>query len=312
MLSIRKGSATKKIRLEAGSLQPYLLSDYSRVLTKKSIQRLFGQGGKLDWLADFAQSFTRYGIVTPQLIDKIASPVLFRISKTDDFPTVEEGYTTATLKEFCDFLLYAKNEGYLSVLELKIAATAQKILEADTRSPLDWQIDEVTGFNLEKSKTTRFLINYITAHTDSSAYSWIATFDDAFWESLFRYHNIDWPDIRSNPGTAAQFINEMVFRRLDADLFRQLESTGPKREYRRKKGPQLNPEPGLKQHLDVLRSLLSISGNSPAILEQLAEKAKPIAAGRNAILFKDPEQRAEELSSFDKQLKKALLLKKEA
>lgn len=311
MLYIRKGSATKKIRLEGGSLQPYLLSDYSRVLTKKSIQRLFGQGSKLDWMADFAQSFTRYGIVAPQLLDKIASPVLFRTSKTDDFPTAEEGYTTAVLKEFCGFLLYAKQEGYLSVLELKIAATAQKILEADARSPLDWQIDEITGFNLEKSKTTRFLIDYMAAHTDSGALGWIATFDDTFWESLFRYLKIDWPDIRSNPKATAQFINEMVFRRLDAGLFRQLENTSPKREYRRKKGPQLNQQPGLKQHLDVLRSLLSISGNSPAILEQLAEKAKPLAAGRNAVLFKDLEQPAEELSSFDKQLKKALLLKKE-
>lgn len=311
MLSIRKGSATKKIRLEGGSLQPYLLSDYSRVITKKSIQRLFGQSSKLDWLADFAQSFTRYGIVSQPLLDKIAVPVLFRTSKTDDFPTVEECYTTATLKEFCGFLLYAKNEGYLSVLELKIAATAQKILEADARSPLDWQIDEITGFNLEKSKTTHFLINYMSAHIDSGALRWIATFDDAFWESLFSYLEIDWPDIRSNPRTTAQFINEMVFRRLDAGLFLQLESTGPKREYRRKKGPQMNQEPGLKQHLDVLRSLMSISGNSPAILEQLAEKAKPLAAGRSAVLFKDLEHPAEELSNFDKQLKQALLLKKE-
>src|SRR4051812_44638588 len=124
MLEVFAGSHKKKFTDKLNGLQPYVLTDYSKIITKKSVNRFFGQPGKSDWINEFMHGFSRYGLVATGLLESLSNPVLFKIFNKEGYQTIDEGYSLKTLLESCEFILFAKAEGFLSVIELKYADIA--------------------------------------------------------------------------------------------------------------------------------------------------------------------------------------------
>lgn len=310
MIKIKKGSIHKKIYLPTGNVQPYVLENSLKIVTKKSALRFFGQSEKSNWLAEFVLSFSRYGIVSNQLADDVTGPILFSNLNLEDFPIPEEAYRIETFIEICKLIVSANDRGFLSVLELKFARLAQSVLDANLESPFDWQIDELTGINLEKSKAKRFLIDYLNAHNENPAYEWILTFPDSALGQIFERFGVDWSNVSEQPLDVAGFIDDTIFRRLDDKLLNHLKTVRPKREYRRKKGPQQNQNPLLTQHMELVSGLMSISGANDTILAQLLEKARPLNANRTRLNLKEPPSSTPIETDFDKRLQKALESKK--
>jgi len=302
MKQIYTGSPVKKLRIKDAKVQPYVLSDFSCVLTKGSINRYFGQPGNSDWLNDFMKSFSRYGLGVTGLLDQVSAPIVFEYLQNDGFPAMDEAYDVVTVIEACNFLTFAKTEGFLSVIELKFAKLAQLLLDENEKYPLHYQILEITGFNFLKERAFSKIASSFAGSLHEKALKWIPTLHPDFMEVLMTELNADWKSILSDPIPAATFINTWLFSRLPEDVMDELRQMPPKRSYRSKKGPQKKEHPKLAAYLHAWLSLYQVSDRNHAILDQLLSKIYPVR--RNLALIQKPDPA--ELSPFAKQIRNAL------
>ena len=308
MYTISYGSPFTKLRIHEVELQPFILSDGSLTFTKQSVNKYFGQAGKSDWLNEFMHSFSRYGLGATGLLEKLANPVLFEVTKKDGFPSIEEAYSIETIIEACKFLVFAKEEGFLSVIELKFGTLAQKLLDADQERPFHFQINEITGFNYTKEKAQVKIQNSYADSQREKAYSWIVSFPDVFWKLLLEEIHQTWEDIIINPLPAADFIHKWVFSRLSGDLMEDLRRNLPKRSYRSKKGPQRNEHAQLSSYIHGFMALYSVSDKNPSILDQLLSKSHSV---KRTVSLK-PLAKREELPAFSRQIANALSVKQKS
>lgn len=306
MQTVFSGSYDKKLSGKAIGLQPFVLSDMSMVVTKKSVNRHFGHSAKSDWLNEFMNGFTRYGIGATGLLDKLSHPVLFASQKKDGFPTVEEGYTLKTLLDSCEFLIFAKKEGFLNVIELKFAKIAENIISSHQSSPLTHQVAELTGLNLLKWKASQKVLETLSEKQREKAHEWIHALNDEFWNFLLQQLRTDWREVIKNPIPAAKFVHEWIFCRIDERTMEEMRNAKPKRSYRTKKGPQVSGNPGLDFYQHVLLGLYGVSDKNLQILDQLISRSHPKKRTAN---FPSEEEK-EPLPAFGKQLEEALFVKK--
>lgn len=300
--TIQYGSSYKTFTISDAELQPYLLSGGISIVTKKSINRYFGQASKTDWLNEFMHSFSRYGIGATGLLEKLTQPIQFELLRPDGIPTIEEGYDVPTILAACEFLIFAKTEGFLSVIELKFAKAAQTMLDEHLKNPLTSRILETTGFNFTKEKAQQKIMESFVDYYRDGVYKWIVAFTDEFWTMLMSDLQTDWKSIVENPFPAATFSKDWIFSRISAELLDNLRSNAPKRSYRSKNGPQRNEHPQLSAYLHGLTALYAVSGGHLGILDQLLSKSDPV---RRTIAVKTPEV-AEALPPFSLQIKNVL------
>ncbi|MBD3582135.1 P63C domain-containing protein [Flavobacterium selenitireducens] len=302
MIYARYGSPQHKILIADAALQPYILSDGRFVLTKKSINRYFGQVSKANWLNEFMQSFSRYGIGATGLLEKLSRPIHFESADHEAVPSIIEAYDVNTVLEACEFLIFAKNEGFLSVIELKFAKAAQILIQEDKNNSLFLRIAETTGLTFTKDKAQQRIVLSFADHNREKAYKWIAAFPDDFWNLVMSHLQTDWKSMREDPLPAAHFVRDWVFSRLPSSLFDEMRSKAPKRSYRLKRGPQQNQHPQISSYLHGLIALYTVSEGNLGILDQLLSKSYPVV--RNiTITTAEPEL---ELTAFSRQVKNLL------
>ncbi|RZJ72489.1 hypothetical protein [Flavobacterium sp.] len=306
MQTVFSGSYDKKLSGKTLGLQPFVLSDMSMVVTKKSVNRHFGHSAKSDWLNEFMSGFTRYGIGATGLLEKLSNPVLFASNKKDGFPIIEEGYTLQTILEACDFLIFAKKEGFLNVIELKFASIAESIISSHKSSPLAHQVAELTGLNLIKWKSAQRVLEILSEKQKENAHNWVHGLTDEFWNLLSEQLQTDWKQIIKNPVPAAKFIHEWIFSRIDETTMEEMRNAKPKRSYRTKKGPQVIGNDGLSFYQHILLGLYGVSDKNLQILEQLISRTHP--KKRSANFPSEPQKPT--LPAFAKQLHEAVVVKK--
>lgn len=276
MESVFAGSSQKKLGEKSATLQPYVLTDSSLVITKKSINRFFGNTAQSDWLNEFMQGFSRYGLGATGLLNKLANPILFQTTKKGGFPTIEEAYSIETLIEASNFILFAKKEGFLSIIELKFATIAESIINWHKSSPFHLQIAEITGLNLLKWKAQQQMLATISKKQKEPAHIWINALPDTFWNFLLTELHTDWKRIIRNPLSASKFVHEWIFARLPEATMEEMRNSKPKRIYRSKKGPQKLELSSLDAYLKLLDGMYGISERNLSILDQLLSKTHPL------------------------------------
>ena len=302
ILKIKFGTHSKKIAIGDLTLQPFILQNGIIIITKKSINRFFGQASKTDWLNEFMHSFSRYGIGATGLLHKLSNPIVFESIGKDGFPSVEEGYALDTIIEACQFLIFAREEGFLSVIELKFAKSAQLFLSKNQKSPIEYLIHEITGYNFTKSLAWNRITSNFVKHPHDSAYRWVEAFPDEFWTLLLDHLQTDWNQIIENPYPATLFIRNWIFSRLPDSLFDVLRTQSPKRSYRSKKAPQNKENAQLSAYVHGFIALYDVSEKNLSILDQLFSKRHPVCRNIEVI----PMPVTVKLTPFELELQKTL------
>lgn len=306
MLTVFTGSYQKRLSGKVNGLQPFILSNDSIIFTKKSINRIFGHTGKSDWLNEYMHGFSRYGLGATGLLQKLSNPILFQTEKKSGFPTIDEGYDLNTVIEACEFLLFAKQQGFLSVIELKVAKVAENLLLENNQSPFAHQIAETTGLNLLKWKATQQMLSVLSERQKEKAHQWVGSLSDDYWKFLFKQLNANWKTVLKNPIPAAKFTHDWVFSRLPEDTMEFMRNESPKRLYHSRKGAQQQQNPGLYSYLNQLVGFYGVCDQNLTILDQLLSKSHPKI---RTVLLPDARP-VTNLNPFEKQLKNAVSLKK--
>jgi hypothetical protein len=305
------GSEAQKLKIGPFTFSCYLLENGRRVLLKNSIQKAFGYDGKSEnWLFEFLMNINRLTPVEPIILEALGKDIAFQVKSGDSFAK-KLGISPNLLVEACRTIVAANDAGFLYMSEVPFAKAAENILKSIGDADFEKLIDYATGYELYKQNHKDALARFLTA--DGNSYgNWIKSFPDGFFQTIFAFKGWNWKDLNENPEKTGAYINDIIFSRLDDELFEVLETTKPKMQYRKKNTPEQYLEnQNLKAYMQTVIAFLRAADRNETIFEQLLTKSFPIR--RNVTIAgqkKDANIVGVKFSAFSDSMSKALQRKK--
>ena len=310
MRVVRFGIPTKKLKLRTIELDVYVLDDYIRVVEKNKLEKALGKEGKSEqWLLDFFVSIKSYVVLSDEFVEALTYPIAFIHTNEEGKQKSYLGYNALFFIEIITTIAKAKKSGYLSLNQLKTGKVADKIITFLENRFIKNLIDEATGFSFYKENAKEKLKDFFLKHKSDTAFEWIKTFSDAFYEDVFTYLEMSWVELKNNPVKIADFIYSTIFLRIDNKTLEVLRKTKPKRSYLNTYGVPINREnPKLKEFNSTIQSFFKEAIYTRTFFMELLIKTYPKNPEREAIIF-TIEFENQKLSSFDEKLKIGLVKK---
>lgn len=227
-------------------------------------------------IAQFASSSQLSPLISKELKECIEKPIEFT-----SMTSVAKGYEATILVDICDAVIEARKIGVLQKQQRHIADRAELLMRAFAKVGIIALIDEATGFQEEREKTA--LKQFLEKFLKEEKGKWIKTFDDSFFEAIFRMKGWDWETAAKGqkPGVVGTYINNYVWARIAPGVLRELKRINPKDENGKRKGK--NPQfidtdfghPKLKEHINLLTVLAKASGYNWANWDRMINRALP-------------------------------------
>lgn len=260
----------------------YVLNNGMRVFSGRGIQKAVGAGAQTSgqWLQRFVNSDAIKHNILAESFDKFNSPVEFVRNTAGGSQTITYGYEATLLVDLCTAIIDAYN-GRQDVISEKYYATANVILRAVAKVGIIALVDEATGYNKEKSRAKDELQKFLAEFINKEASAWIKTFDDTFFEDIYKMRNWTWEKTTAKPSFVGKIINDVVYERIAPVVLKELKDRNPKNENgnRRYKFHQFLTSdvgrPALKQHLAILHSFAIASDHNWSRFMSLLDKAHP-------------------------------------
>jgi P63C domain len=310
IMKVLYGSPTQLLKINSIELECYILENNLKVIGKKKLDKIFGLDSKTESsLFDFITSISKNISVSNEIFDFIKAPVSFISILEDATEKTLLGYNASLLIPVCNCIVKAKSAGYISLSHLKTAKIAEKILKGlETKLLTNW-IDEVTGFTFFKENTKEQFKNYLLKIKKDTAFEWVVTFTDGFYEDMFLFMSSNWQELKENPIKIADFIYSLVFLRIDNAVLEELRNTKPKRSYVSKNGALLNREhPKLQIFNQTLQAFLKEASFERSEFMQLLIKNYPKNTLRENLIFEQDDTQS--LTLFNEKLKTGLMVNK--
>ena len=139
-------------------------------------------------------------------------------------------FETTLFIDLCKAYMLASKDGVLTEAGTRVAHNLLSIMTAFAKVGLDALVDEITGYQKERSDSDlqKLLSKYICAEF----LEWSKIFPDEFYEQLFRLRG--WTGFgesgRKMPGVVGYFTNEIVYERLPKGILEALKKKTPKSE----------------------------------------------------------------------------------
>lgn len=307
ILKVAYGSEKLPLLIDGVSLQCFVLENQQRVITKNSLFKAIGYDGRQEHsLSDLLHAIDKFSSIPDNIFSIIENPVLFEIN-TDS--TSIEGIPAEFLPTVCFIITSAKEAGYLSMMQMKFARNAEFIHVRLNKSNINELIDAATGFIFFKTQAKWHLRQFFEENLNDSAFRWISTFPDSFFDIFFKTYSLDWPNLKESPQIAGKILYDIVFSRISDDLIFALREKAPKRVYKKKNELQQKEvqHPGLKEYLFTLMTLFEMAGYNPNVFIQLLQRTNPknsVFQTRFPFYAEISTKKKEPLSAFNIILKK--------
>lgn len=292
----------------------------TRVFSDRSLSTAFGiKGGGSFWkkkkegsadLPEYLSASYLKPYISKELIDKFNSAYSY-ISKSNVEST---GVDVTILSDICDVYIKAEKAGVGGENIKRVAERAYSFMVAFSKVGIIALVDEATGYQFEKDRAKDVLQQFLRKALQDEATKWIKTFDDEFFEMIFKMKGWHWLDINQKPGVVGKYINDIVYSRIAPNLLQELRERNPSLNGKRpKKHHQYLTadfgHPKLKEHLSGVMALGRASGYDWNIFNQLMNKSYPKFGHTIEMNFPetlDDMKAPKQLSKFNSDLKKGL------
>jgi hypothetical protein len=307
MQKIKFGHKDSKLKISSYNMTCYILEDSKRVISIDSIQKALGYDGKsVNWAVELLDKINTFIPIDSGLYTALSNPHQIEIgTKRDQKKSFDYGIEYWYFEDLCKMIIRAKEEGYLSVTQLKHAKAALQLLDVLRNTNLKESIDSATGFIRFKTIILEHLVTIFKKKDNDSAYDWIKTIPLAFIEEILKINQLVWEDIFKNPLSLWELLQELIFSRIDNEIWEDIRKTKPKRIYTRKNNTKQDIEhPKLKEYVLILNSLIKASGNNWNIFIQLLNKTFPKQKNVSKIVFvEDFEEKVFSVTNFSSKLR---------
>lgn len=261
----------------------YVLNNGMRVFSGRGIQKAIGvksQSGQ--WM----KSFCNTPGLSPYLCagnlsvsERLANPIKFRRNNAGGSQSETSGYEATLLIDICSEIIDANRAGDFN--DVTIVRNADIIIRSVAKVGIIALIDEATGYNKEKARAKNELQRFLAEFINQEASAWIKTFDDSFFEDVYKMRNWTWEKAIKKPSFVGKIINDIVYERIAPLVMQELKDRNPKNESgnRRYRFHQFLTSdvgrPALKQHLAILHSFAVASDYNWARFMSLLDKSHP-------------------------------------
>lgn len=286
VLKAKYGSDKTPLQLGELSIPCYVLEDGTRVFSGRGIQKILGStatSGK--WLEKFVNSdeispylaVKKTGISS--VLDKLSSPIKFYRPSAGGSQSETYGYEVTLLIDICDAIISSSETGKFN--DESIIKNANIIIRAVAKVGIIALVDEATGYDKEKKRAKDELQKFLTQFLSDEASKWVKTFEDSFFEMIYKMRGWNWNMTNKRPGVVGQWINNIVYERIAPLTLSTLNDKNPKNEkgYRKDKHHQFFTEdigkPKLKEYLSSVEALGRASNYNWDIFMELLDRAFP-------------------------------------
>lgn len=249
------------------SLECYVLEDGTRVFSGSGLQKALrfpaSSGGSA--LVNMLNTGDLKKHLTEEVLGKLDSRKEFVRPGAGGSVSKTYGYDATVLVDICNLLIECNYLGVLTPKQEEYARQSQIIISSVAKVGIIGLIDEVTGYNQHKNRAKdelqKFLANFI--REDSA--KWVKTFDDSFFECIYKMRGWNWDYTSKHPGVVGRWINDIVYERLGPMVLSELKELNPITEKgnRAKRHHQFLTEsiglPKLKSHLEATKAIAVIS-----------------------------------------------------
>ena len=179
-------------------------------------------------------------------------------------------YDAIILPELCETMLKVRdcamaNNEELGSRQKNMIAQCDIIIRALAKVGIIALVDEATGYQKDKNRAKNELQKFLNQFLTDEASKWVKTFNDSFFEMIYKMRGWDWNYTHKRPAVVGQWINDIVYRRLAPGIFEELKVRNPKNEKGNKTKQNhrfLSEEigkPRLKEHLAAIEALGKVS-----------------------------------------------------
>ena len=151
--------------------------------------------------------------------------------------------------------------------QMRFAAISESLLYALSDVGIVALVDEATGYDKVKNRAKDELQKFFKEALRENAGQWVKTFDDRFFEMIYKMRGWNWTGVSRHPGVVGIWINDIVYERLAPAILNELRRLNPKNDKgnRNHKHHQFLTEevghPRLKEHLAGVMAVGRLSGN---------------------------------------------------
>lgn len=243
----------------------YVLEDGRRVLSTTGMQNVLGLDDPND------RSGTKLVKILSSKAISDCIPNGYLSVKDKSFPCFKGyrrimAYEATILPDICEIMLNARDcalskKTSLGVNQQTVINRCDIIVRALAKVGIIALVDEATGYQEDKNRAKDELQKFLNQFLTEEASKWVKTFNDSFFEMIYKMRGWDWENIHKRPAVVGQWINDIVYKRLGPGVLEELKIRNPKNEkgYKPKKDHQFLSEdlgkPKLKEHLAAIEAL---------------------------------------------------------
>lgn len=262
----------------------YILKDGTRVLSGRGMQ------DALNMVDESTSSGQKAGTrLSRHLNQESIKPFIYNGVEEDHFIPIKciyqgksiNGYEATILVDICEAFLDARQNINLSPRQALIAERSEILMRAFAKTGIIALVDEATGYDKAKERAKNELQKYLNTLISKEASSWVKTFDDEFFEGLYKMRGWTWNTTHKHPGVVGNYINDIVYERIGKEFLEELQRLNPKNEkgVRSKRHHQyLTSDNGiqkLKERLAVIKSFMLLSDYNWGKFMRMVDKAFP-------------------------------------
>ena len=295
VLKAEFGSDKTPLRLGNLELPCYVLENGMRVFSGRGIQSAIGaKQTSGSWINRFINSKAIQMNLVTGTLEKLNNPIPFKRNNAGGSQSVTYGYEATLLIDLCNAIIDAGNDRHFEIEE-EYVKNATIIIRAVAKVGIIALVDEATGYDKEKGRAKDELQRFLKTFVSQEAARWAKTFDESFFEMLYKLHNWSWSKTHKHPGVVGYWINDVVYERLGPMVLTELKKVNPKNDNGNRKGKlhqYLTTEighPKLKEHLASVQTLAKACNYNLPKFMQLLETALPKQYQQMSLLFPDED-----------------------
>lgn len=264
----------------------YVLEDGRRVLSTTGMQNVLGLDDPND------RSGTKLVKILSSKAISDCIPNGYLSVKDKSFPCFKGNrrimaYEATILPDICEIMLNARDcalskKTSLGVNQQTVINRCDIIVRALAKVGIIALVDEATGYQEDKNRAKDELQKFLNQFLTEEASKWVKTFNDSFFEMIYKMRGWDWENIHKRPAVVGQWINDIVYKRLGPGVLEELKVRNPKNEkgYKPEKDHQFLSEdlgkPKLKEHLAAIEALGRASDYNWDKFKEMLDKALPV------------------------------------
>lgn len=289
------GSDKTPLKLGDLEIPCYVLEDGTRVFSGRGVQKAIGYDSKSgQWMKSFCniKGLSPYFYAGDQSIaERLSNPIKFKRVDAGGSQSDTNGYEVTLLVDICSIIIDANRAGDFD--DTKIVRNADIIIRSVAKVGIIALVDEVTGYQQDKNRAKDELQKFLAQFISDEASRWVKTFNDSFFEMIYRMHGWSWTLTHRRPGVVGKWINDIVYERLAPVILTELQKVNPKTDKGTRKDrhhQHLTEDvgrPKLKEHLAAIEALGRASGYNWAKFMQMLNAAFPKQYQQLDLLFPD-------------------------